>query len=108
ITMYWLAGLVVLQLALEEAVCAFGPGMPPRPRKLSALLALGLLAGLSVALCLAAWQVWAWILPIAAYRFINLLRVYVARLPAPRLRTVTTGAFNWLIAAQVATVALAW
>jgi hypothetical protein len=67
-----------------------------------------LLVGVAGALCIDAWQVWLWGLPLVAYRLINLLRIYYARLPAPQLRTVALRAFNWLLGAQGAVAVIAW
>src|SRR5690606_12860962 len=68
----------------------------------------GLLVGVTFALCLADWRIWVWGAPIAGYRLINLARIYRSRLPAQQLRNVSIRAFNWLAAAQVVAVVLAW
>jgi glycosyltransferase involved in cell wall biosynthesis len=53
------------------------------------------------------WRVWAWSVPIALYRGINILRIYHGRLPRNQLRTVSLRAFGWLLAGQIIITTLA-
>ena len=106
--MYALIGLLVLETALEGLVCSESGRTTPALRKGASLVAMILLLGATVGLSLMDWQVWLWTLPVAAYRLVNIWRVYNSRLPVPQLRTVTLRAFNWLVVGQILLTGLAW
>jgi glycosyltransferase involved in cell wall biosynthesis len=106
--MQWLLSLFVLEACLEAYVCATGFAARPWIRTFCAGLAALSLVVASVGLALALWKIWIWVLPITGYRLLNLLRVYRRRLPSQQLRTVGLRAFGWLLAGQIALVALAW
>jgi hypothetical protein len=106
--MYWLVGLLVLQLALEGVTCSEGHRLPVLLRRVAVVAAIVSLAAVTVVLCVANWHVWIWTVPVVGYRVINLLRVYLARLPAQHLRTVSLRAFYWLVLAQTAVTGGVW
>lgn len=99
--MYWLVSLLVLEVLLEGALCNGSTALKAPIRKIMTLVTAALLVGVTVALCLNAWKIWVWGVPLVGYRLVNLLRVYYSRLPAPQLRTVSLRAFNWLLGAQI-------
>lgn len=106
--MYWLVGLFVFETVLEGLLCVGWLANYRRIRRTLIALSIVLLAGVTAALCVDAWQVWVWSVPVAAYRLINLLRLYANRLPQAQLRTVAMRAYGWLIASKLAIVLLAW
>lgn len=105
--MIWLIGLAALETALEALLCA-GYFVTARFHRAFCLLLAVVLAGVSVALSVVAWREWVWLMPLSGYRLVNILRVYRLRMPLPQLRVVVQRAFWWLVAAQIATVLVAW
>jgi len=106
--MLWLFGLLVCETACEGFLCVGGLALRPWRRKLVCVVAGLTLVVLLLLLSASAWRIWLWSLPIGAYRLINLLRLYHARLPQQRLRSVTIQTYSWLVAAQVVMVLIAW
>lgn len=106
--MYWLVALLLLEAVLEGLICSGGFARSSGPRKLVCVTAILFLGSTTLALCLLAWQVWVWTVPIVAYRGLNLLRVYTGRLPYPQLRTMAMRAFGWLLVAHIVVVLAAW
>jgi glycosyltransferase involved in cell wall biosynthesis len=106
--MYWLLALLVLGTVLEGLLCFGVVAALPKLQKQVCVFVVAMLSLASVVLIVKSWQVWVWTVPIVLYRLINLLRVYEQRLPAQQLRTVAARAFEWLVAAQILCVLLAW
>jgi glycosyltransferase involved in cell wall biosynthesis len=106
--MYWLVGQMIVETVCEGLLCAGVAATFSGLRKLLCVLAAVALTSLTLAATIHDWQVWVWVIPIVIYRLINLYRIYTSRLPAPQLRTVSTRAFGWLIAAEAAVVLIAW
>jgi hypothetical protein len=106
--MYWLVGQMIIETVCEGLLCAGVAAAFSGLRKLLCVLAAVALASLTLAAAIHDWQVWVWVIPIVIYRLINLYRIYTSRLSAPQLRTVSTRAFGWLVAAQAVVVLVAW
>ncbi|HSX30665.1 MAG TPA: glycosyltransferase [Candidatus Saccharimonadales bacterium] len=106
--MYLLVGLLVAEAVLEGLLCGEAEALPTWLRKSACMVLAALLICAGTAVCLERWTIWAWGMPVVAYRLVNLLRVYDARLPWPQLRTVTFRAFGWLATTQLLITVLAW
>jgi len=104
----WLIGLLALETVCEGLVSGQKAGTETYRRRIWCILCVTLLTAVTVLLALRCWRVWLWSVPFAAYRIINLLRIYTARLPQARLRTVAWGAFFWLVVMQLLVTAAAW
>ncbi len=106
--MYWLVSLLVLSTILEGLICNGGYAVRSKPHKAVCIFAAALLTGVTIGLCVLAWQVWVWSAPLVAYRLINLLRIYMGRMPSLQLRTVALRAFGWLVIGQIVVTLVAW
>jgi len=106
--MIWLIGLLVLETVLEGLLCSSEYGTHAWPKRLACVFAGVLLATVTIMLSVDIWRVWIWSAPFAAYRIVNLLRVYYGRLPQVRLKAMAMQAFAWLVAAQLGVTLLAW
>lgn len=99
--MLTLALLWVILVAAE----GFGYARLPLTRSTKRNLYIGLLLFfllLSTALKLwASWQAWALFCVLSAYRVLNLVRFWYARLPEERLRSASLRAHAWLVTMQV-------
>ncbi|HEY4160819.1 MAG TPA: glycosyltransferase [Candidatus Saccharimonadales bacterium] len=99
--MMWLIGLLALETVCEGLVSGQKAGTETHLRRIWCVFCIGLLAAVTLLLAVRCWRVWLWSVPFAAYRIINLLRVYTGRLPQARLRAVAWGAFFWLVIMQL-------
>lgn len=106
--MLWLIGLLVLETGLEGLLCSSAFGLSQNKKKLTCLVLIAVLAFTLTALSIREWQIWLWSTFFGAYRVINLLRIYMARLTVVRLKLVTTRAFIWLVLAQAIVILLSW
>jgi hypothetical protein len=106
--MLWLIGLLALETVLEGLLCGLNAGTNARQRKVMSVICITTLAVVTVLLSTRLWRVWLWSVPFAAYRIVNLLRVYTARLPQARLKAVAWGAFFWLTLVQLALLLVTW
>ena len=104
----WLIGLLALETVCEGLVSGQTPDAGMRRWRMGSVFCMALLAAVTLLLAVGCWRVWVWSVPFAAYRIINLLRVYTARLPRARLRTVAWGAFSWLCLGQLLVTVAAW
>lgn len=105
--MYWLIGLFALEAILEAYLCTVGSAGRTLWRDFCCVLAAVALVVATLGLAIASWRIWLWAVPVSGYRFLNLLRLYRHRLPAPQLRKVSVRAYGWLLAGQLALVGIA-
>jgi hypothetical protein len=105
--MYWMVAVLLIATVAEGFLCTGTLFKRPLLRRVASATLVGVVMVVTVLLALANWRVWAWSVPIAAYRSINLLRIYHGRLPYNQLRTVSLRAFGWLLAGQTLITALA-
>lgn len=105
--MDWTAAALLLTTVAEGFLCAEPLYTHRSTRRVTSVILMIALLSTTGLLALMDWRVWAWSVPIALYRSVNMLRIYRGRLPRNQLRTVSLRAYGWLLAGQIVITALA-